>query len=94
MTEWTNQTSPPTHGPLFQAAMGGTPVIFAGGTVAAVTGQTQIQFTAAHGLSAGAGGDLFGATFVSWRRLQNTTTVFLNAPFTITPVAGSAIGRR
>ena len=53
MTEWTDQASPPSHGPLFQAAMGATPVIFAGGTVAAVTGQTQIQFAAAHGLTPG-----------------------------------------
>src|SRR5678816_2531334 len=51
MTEWTDQTSPPTHGPLFQAAMGATPAIFAGGTVAGVTGLTQIEFTAAHGLT-------------------------------------------
>ncbi len=34
------------QGPLFQAAMGGTPVFYTGGTVASVTGQTQIAFTA------------------------------------------------
>lgn len=91
MTQWTDQTSPPTHGPLFQAAMGASPVIFAGGTVASVTGQTQIQFAAAHGLSAGqaitSGGEI---RFVS--AVQNTTTVFINAAFTNAPVAGSAIG--
>src|SRR5271157_600416 len=48
MTEWTNQTAPPSEGPLFQAAMGGTPLLYNGGTVAVVTGTTQIQFTAAH----------------------------------------------
>ena len=53
MTEWTDQTAAPTQGPLFQAAMGRTPVFYTGGTVAAVTGQTEIQFTAAHGLIAG-----------------------------------------
>ncbi len=42
-------------GRLFQAAMGATPVFYTGGTVAAVTGGTEIQFTAAHGLSAGQG---------------------------------------
>jgi len=91
MTQWTDQTSAPTHGPLFQAAMGAPPVIFAGGTVATVTGQTQIQFAAAHGLSAGqaitSGGEI---RFVS--AVQNTTTVFINAAFTVEPVAGSAIG--
>src|SRR5712692_10612471 len=53
MTAWTNQAAAPRHGPLFQAAMGGVPVQFAGGTVAAVTNQTQISFTAAHGLAVG-----------------------------------------
>src|SRR5580700_1574180 len=51
MTEWTDQTNPPSHGPLFQATMGGTPVLFNGGTVASVTGGTEIQFTAPHGLT-------------------------------------------
>src|SRR5271155_2239906 len=36
MTEWTDQTAQPSHGPLFQAAMGGTPVFYTGGTVASV----------------------------------------------------------
>jgi hypothetical protein len=91
MTEWITQTSPPTHGPLFQAAMGASPVIFAGATVAAVTGQTQIQFTAAHGLTPGqaitSGGEIRFVTTV-----QNTTTVFVNAPFTSGLVAGSTVG--
>src|SRR5215475_12894359 len=34
MTEWVDQTQPPSHGPLFQAAMGAAPLMFAGGTVA------------------------------------------------------------
>src|SRR5438067_73257 len=50
MTEWTNQAAAPSHGPLFQAAMGGTPVLFGGSTVASVTGTTQIQFGSPHGL--------------------------------------------
>src|SRR5579884_4105469 len=44
MTEWVNQAAAPSQGPLFQSALGASPVLFAGGTVAAVTGQTQIQF--------------------------------------------------
>src|SRR5271170_6936745 len=28
MTEWTNQSAQPAYGPLFQSAMGGTPVFF------------------------------------------------------------------
>src|ERR1700687_5961837 len=45
LTTWTNQTVPPSYGPLFQAAMGGAPVFFSGGTVASVTGGTQVQFS-------------------------------------------------
>jgi len=91
MTEWTNHASPPSHGPLFQAAMGASPVIFGGGTVAGVTGQTQIQFAGAHGLMPGqaitSGGEIRFVTTV-----QNTTTVFVNAPFTSGLAAGSTVG--
>ena len=53
MTEWADQTTAPTQGPLFQAALGATPQLFTGGTVASVTSQTEIQFSAAHGLTPG-----------------------------------------
>jgi hypothetical protein len=91
MTEWTNQSAQPSEGPLFQAAMGGTPMFYNGGTVAAVTGTTEIQFTAAHGLSAGQAVTFSGEIrFVA--AVQDTTTVFLNAPFTTLPQAGSVFG--
>ena len=45
MTEWTNQTQPPSHGPLFQAALGAAPVTYSGGTVASITNQTSLQFS-------------------------------------------------
>ncbi len=91
MTEWVDQTSAPSEGPLFQAALGAAPVLYSGGTVASVTGQTQIAFTAPHGLSPGqaitAGTDM---RFVA--AVENSTTVFINAPFTTTPTAGASIG--
>jgi len=91
MTEWTNQTAAPTQGPLFQAALGAAPILFAGGTVASVTGGTELAFAAPHGLTPGqavtSGTDM---RFVA--AVANTTTVFINAPFTTTPVAGAAIG--
>src|ERR1700735_413960 len=49
LTEWSDMTMPPAYGPLFQCAMGGTPVIWPGGTVSLVTDGTEIAFTAAHG---------------------------------------------
>jgi hypothetical protein len=91
LTEWTNQTVPPGYGPLFQSAMGGTPVFFNGGTVASVTGGTQVQFPGPHGLAVGQAVTSAGEMrFVS--AIQNTTTVFLNAPFSNTPQAGSTLG--
>ncbi len=91
MTEWVNQTAPPSEDPLFQAALGASGVLFAGGTVASVTGGTQLQFAAPHGLTPGQGVTAAGdMRFVA--AVQNSTTVFLNAPFTLTPTAGAAIG--
>ena len=37
LTSWDKTTAGPGYGPLFEAAMGGTPVKFAGGTVASST---------------------------------------------------------
>ena len=62
-----------------------------GGTVASVTNQTEIQFTAAHGLSAGQAVTFSGEMrFVA--AIEDTTTIFMNAPFTNVPTAGSAFG--
>jgi hypothetical protein len=85
-------TGGPSHGPLFQAAMGAAPVEWAGGTVASVTGQTQIAFTAAHGLTVGQAVALGGEIrFVS--TVLSDTAVNLNAPFTEPPVGGSVMTR-
>ena len=91
LTAWSNTSAPPAYGPLFQCAMGGAPVIWAGGTVASVAGGTQIVFTAAHGLAPGQGITFSGEMrFVTG--IENTTTLFINAPFNTTPVSGSAMG--
>jgi hypothetical protein len=91
MTEWVNQSAQPSHGPLFQAALGGTPALFGGGTVASVTSTTQIAFNAPHGLTPGHA-ITFGGEIRFVATVQDATTVFINAPFTNGPVAGSAIG--
>src|SRR5258708_27700055 len=44
MTEWPSSQLAPVHGPLFQAALGGAPVTFAGGTVTSTNGATSITF--------------------------------------------------
>ena len=91
LTEWSNTSAAPAYGPLFQCAMGGTPVIWAGGTVASVTGGTQIAFTAAHGLSSGQAVTFSGEMrFVT--AIVNATTIVHQCAFHDTPVAGSAMG--
>jgi hypothetical protein len=91
LTEWSDMTMPPAYGPLFQCAMGGTPVIWPGGTVSLVTDGTEIAFTAAHGLSAGQAVTFSGEMrFVT--AVADTLTLFINAGFTTSPVSGSVMG--
>src|SRR3954452_9062956 len=90
LTSW-NQEGAPGYGPLFQAALGGAPLSSAGGTVASATPDGRLSFQAAHGLTPGQavaiGGEIrFAAAILS------ATTVFLNAPFSATPAAGSTAG--
>jgi hypothetical protein len=91
LTQWDNQTVAPPYGPLFQAAMGAAPLLFSGGTVAAVTNGTQVQFSAPHGLISGQavriGGEIRFVTAI-----QDASTVFVNAPFSPGPQAGAAAG--
>src|SRR5580704_7899339 len=53
LTSWQQTAAGPSYGPLFQAALGGTPVLSAGGAVSAATAGGALGFAAAHGLSAG-----------------------------------------
>ncbi|MBV8846153.1 MAG: hypothetical protein JO307_25380 [Bryobacterales bacterium] len=90
MTEWTNTSTAPSHGPLFQAALGAAPQAFGGGTVQSITNQTQLQFAGPHGLAPGQaitnGGEIRFVTAV-----QNTTTLFINAPFSFL-TGGATVG--
>jgi len=91
MTDWVSGQAAPGHGPLFQAAMGGTPLASAGGTVATTSATTQISFSAAHGLSVGQAVASAGEIrFVAG--IQDSTTVFLVAPFTGGVAAGTVLG--
>jgi hypothetical protein len=91
MTDWTNPEIAPVQGPLFQAALGGTAVNSAGGTVASTNGGTGITYAAAHGLSVGQG-VANGAEIRFVAAVQDTTTVFVNAPFAGPVVAGTVLG--
>ncbi len=91
LTSWNKPSGSPGYGPLFQATLGGTPLSFAGGTVASYTTAGRLGFGGAHGLGVGqavsSGGEI---RFVA--AIVDASTVQLNAPFTILPAAGAALG--
>lgn len=90
MTSWVNG-SEPSYGPLFRAALGGMPLIFAGGAAAPGSTERTLRFAGPHGLSVGQGVTLGGEIrFVE--SVADATTVTLNAPFSGAPSAGSPIG--
>jgi hypothetical protein len=92
MTGWTSAGVEPGYGPLFQAALGGDALFFAGGTAGAGSEDRNLVFSSAHGLAAGQavtfGGEI---RFVS--AIADELTVVLNAAFSLTPSEGSPIGQ-
>jgi hypothetical protein len=90
LTTW-SKTGQPAYGPLFQAALGGAPLLFNGGTAGSSTPDGELGFGAPHGLVAGQAVSFGGEIrFVS--ALVGDTTVRLNAPFTTMPGEGAPIG--
>jgi len=91
LTSWNRQAAGPGYGPLFQAALGGTPLSFASGTVASATAAGRLGFAAPHGLGVGqavsSGGEI---RFVA--AIVDASTVQLSAPFTILPASGATLG--
>jgi hypothetical protein len=90
LTTW-QKSGQPGYGPLFQAGLGSAPQHFAGATASSSTAGGRLGFASAHGLSVGqavaSGGEI---RFVA--AIVDANTVQLNAPFTIAPGAGHAIG--
>ncbi|MBV8553389.1 MAG: hypothetical protein JOY54_18995 [Acidobacteriaceae bacterium] len=89
LTSW-NGSGQPAYGPLFQAALGGVPVSNSGLLVSGVQNGTQIATTSAHGLSAGAS-VAFGNEIRFVTNVMDALTFDLNAPFSTTPNANSAL---
>ena len=91
LTSWQAGGAEPSYGPMFQAALGGTPLAFAGGTVASVTQTGRLGFAAPHGLLAGqavqCGGEVRFASAI-----VDANTIQLNAPFSNPPAVGGTIG--
>jgi hypothetical protein len=91
LTTWNGGSSPPSYGPLFQGALGGAAVMFAGGTVAAGSSTTTLKFAAPHGLAPGQAVSYLGELrFVS--AIIDASTVQLNAPLSTVPIAGATAG--
>ncbi len=80
----------PAVGKLFQAALGGGPLAFAGGTAGAGSSTTSIVFSGPHNLVEG---QAFGFNdelrFVA--AVNSATSVTVNAPFSTAPATGAAL---
>src|SRR5260370_15286416 len=92
MTSWNSPASgPPSYGPLFQASLGGTPLVFNGGTAAVGSTLTALAFSAPHGLvtqqAVTHGGEL---RFVE--AIIDPLHVEVNAPLSLTPNPGDGFG--
>jgi len=90
MTSWQGAAGGPAYGPLFQAALGATPLLFNGGMVASCS-NTTLAFAAPHGLNVSqavsSGGEIRFVTVI-----VDANTVEINAPFTAPPASGTTIG--
>jgi hypothetical protein len=91
MTSWADQTSAPAHGALFQAGLGAAPMVFHGAAAGSGSNGRTLAFAASHGLTPGQAVTFSGEIrFVA--AVPDTTRVILNAPFSVVPAAGAAIG--
>jgi hypothetical protein len=92
MRDWPNPTTLPSHGPLFEAAMGAPGVLWAGNAAGTGSTASNIVFATPHGLTPGqaitSGGEI---RFVA--AIANPSAVVLNAPFSIAPVLGAPLGQ-
>jgi len=90
LSTWAAGADGPGQGPLFESAMGATPLVYAGGTAGASQNASQISFAGAHGLvvnqAVSHGGEI---RFVN--ALVDASTVLLNAPFSAAPAVGAAM---
>src|SRR5438067_1597575 len=91
MRDWPDTTTLPAQGPLFEAAMGGAGVLWAGSVAAIGSDVLHINFATAHGLTPGqavtsAGEIRFVAAVI------DPHTIVLNAPFSVAPAGAQPIG--
>jgi hypothetical protein len=92
MRDWPDPSALPAHGPLVEAAMGASGVLWTGNAAATGSTTTNLVFATPHGLQPGQavtyGGEI---RFVA--AVASTVSVILNAPLSVAPVAGAAFGQ-
>jgi hypothetical protein len=92
MRDWPDASTLPSHGPLFEAAMGAAGVLWAGNTANTGSTASTIAFFTPHGLTPGQAITSAGEIrFVA--SVTNPSTVVLNAPFSVAPVLNAPIGQ-
>lgn len=90
MTNWGNITAEPAYGPLIRAALGAPPLLDQGRTISTVGSNNQVTFSSEHGLSIGQALS-FGGEVRFVASIVNPYTVEVNAPFSLTPSAGTPL---
>lgn len=91
MTTWDTTTAPPNYGPRFQATLGGSPLLFPGGTVGSTSTSSTLAFETPHGLTIGQAITYLGEIrFVE--AVPTAQSVVVNAAFSTTPSAGTTFG--
>lgn len=91
LTSWAAQAAQPSEGALFEAAMGGSARVFAGGTVSGSAGPV-VTFAAAHGLEVGQAIEIRGELRFA-AAIPSAVSVAVNAPFSLPVSAGDVAGR-
>jgi hypothetical protein len=92
MMDWPDTTVLPPQSPLFQAVLGGSAALWAGGLADEGTDASNIKFATPPGLAPGQAVTFNGEIRFVAAVSDDALTVVLNAPFSTAPVATSPIG--
>ena len=90
LSGWNVQSSEPSQGPLFRAALGAPVRLASGLTLASAAGST-LTFSGAHNLLAGQA-VAFGSEIRFVASIPGAQTIIVNVPFTLQPSTGSVLG--
>ncbi|MCA2970648.1 MAG: hypothetical protein INH43_19195 [Acidobacteriaceae bacterium] len=89
LTNWANTSAEPPCGPLFRAALGAPPLFDSNKVIASINGRS-LTMGGPHGMQVGQALSL-GSELRFVQHIVNSTTVQLNAPFSISPSPGAPL---